>query len=93
VQLTAERRILFADEDDEAETAPETEFGLTLLSQVDGALRRAGWHALRHVQIDLDESHVTLRGRVRSYYHKQLAQHVTLCVDGVSGVQNELNVE
>jgi osmotically-inducible protein OsmY len=93
VLLTAERETVVADDKEKVEPASEVEAEVGLLSRVDGALRRAGWDALRHVQIYLDESHVTLRGRVRSYYHKQLAQHVTLCVDGVKRVQNELRVE
>jgi hypothetical protein len=36
---------------------------------------------------------VILRGRVRRFYHKQLAQHATLCVAGVRSVDNQLTVE
>lgn len=64
----------------------------SLLSRVDHALCQAGRQALRRVQIYVDRSHVTLRGQVRSYYEKQLAQHVTLAVSGVCGVSNQLAV-
>jgi osmotically-inducible protein OsmY len=93
VLLTAERGTVLADDDYEVETVREAEIDTTMLNLVDSALRRAGRHALRHVQIYLDDSHVTLRGRVRSYYHKQLAQHAALAVNGVLSIDNRLAVD
>jgi osmotically-inducible protein OsmY len=77
---------------DEAEISQDAGHDMQLLNLVDGALRRAGCHALRSVQIYICESRVTLRGRVRSYYQKQLAQHVTLSIPGVWSVDNQLTV-
>ena len=40
----------------------------------------------------VNQGHVRLTGRVPSYYLKQLAQHITLQIEGVAGIHNELNV-
>lgn len=82
---TAELETLSADRPLAAESP--------LPSLVDAALRQAGRHALRRVQIATYESHVILRGSVRRYYHKQLAQHATLSVIGVRSVDNQLTIE
>jgi osmotically-inducible protein OsmY len=39
--------------------------------------------ALRHLEVEADNGTVTLRGRVRSFYEKQLCQH---CCQRVAGV-------
>lgn len=60
-------------------------------AQADHELKRrvmnylAGRHmpALRHLEVEADNGTVTLRGRVRSFYEKQLCQH---CCQRVAGV-------
>ena len=87
--LAAERGTALADQTFIGE-APVCE---AISSLVDAALRQAGRHALRRVQIAAHESHVILRGSVRRYYHKQLAQHATLSVVGVRSVDNQLTID
>lgn len=62
-------------------------------TQINDALRNVGKVALRRIDIRTEAAHVTLRGRVRSYYLKQLAQHVAASVAGVDSVNNQLVVE
>ena len=40
------------------------------------ALSRANIFVLRKIQVDRDGDRLVLRGRVDSYYHKQLAQEL-----------------
>lgn len=64
-----------------------------LQTQVSEALWSAGKVSLRQIDIRTDAAHVTLRGQVRSFYLKQLAQHVAASVAGVVSVNNQLVVE
>ena len=64
-----------------------------LLSGVAEALDGRGRIAFRRVKIHVDARRITLSGRVRSFYLKQLAQHVTASVEGVWAVDNRLVVE
>jgi osmotically-inducible protein OsmY len=68
----------------------------TLLSdaaaQAKAALLRSRIFDLRRLQVDQDGDCVVLRGRVDSFYHKQLAQElVRNAVDGTE-VVNAINV-
>ncbi|MDA1054669.1 MAG: BON domain-containing protein [Planctomycetota bacterium] len=47
----------------------------------------------RHLSCNFDDGVLTLRGRVGSYYHKQLAQENVRHVDGVVQVVNEIEVQ
>jgi osmotically-inducible protein OsmY len=60
--------------------------------EVTGALVATGRTPLRRVQVLATNGVVTLRGRVSSYYLKQVAQAVALRVDGVCQVYNEVHV-
>lgn len=44
------------------------------------------------IQVATEENRVVLRGVVRSYYEKQMAQETVLRVDGVAAVVNHLEV-
>ena len=46
----------------------------------------------RSIHVSADGGHVTLRGTVCSFYHKQLAQEFARRVAGVRQVTNELEV-
>jgi hypothetical protein len=54
------------------------------------------WHSpyleLRNVTCDLHEGVLTLRGRVPSYFLKQLAQTLLSGLDGISVLNNQLDV-
>jgi hypothetical protein len=69
------------------------DFQRQLLDGVLQALDSSGRRALRRVDIRVDERTITLSGRVPSFFLKQMAQHVTASVDGVSAVDNRLVVE
>jgi osmotically-inducible protein OsmY len=66
--------------------------GILLSAEIERALRATGYPALRHVEVATHDWIVFLRGRVPSYYLKQLAQAAVLVVPGVREVRNELNV-
>jgi hypothetical protein len=55
-------------------------------------LRTAPYLALRGVACELRDGVLTLRGRVPSYYLKQLAQALLHGIQDVSNVDNQLNV-
>lgn len=60
--------------------------------EIDQALRSTGYLSLRDLRIRVAEGLVILRGRVRTYHLKQVAQAVVLGVGGVKEVQNDLDV-
>lgn len=76
-------------------TVPEFSVRLDspLASKVTQQLQGTGHLRLRKVEVEEDQGHVTLRGRVPTYYLKQLAQTVAVSVGGVGGIRNELTVE
>ena len=47
---------------------------------------------VRRVSCECDEGRLFLRGRLSSFYHKQLAQEAVSDVDGVTQVINEIEV-
>ncbi len=49
--------------------------------------------AIRSVTFDYDQGVLVLRGRLPTYYHKQLTQEVVARFDGVLHVVNEIEVE
>ena len=46
----------------------------------------------RRLHLEADQGRVTLRGVVRSYFQKQMAQEAIRHVDGVNEITNELEV-
>ncbi len=64
--------------------------GLSL--RVEQALGRTGYLPLRKLRVDVHEGQVTLRGRLSTYYLKQVAQNVVQQVHGAERVQNEIVV-
>jgi hypothetical protein len=55
-------------------------------------LRQASYVALHHVSCRLHDGVLTLRGRVPSYYLKQIAQTLLYSIEGVLKINNELDV-
>jgi len=55
-------------------------------------LRTSGYSQLRCVSCEFHEGMLTLRGRVATYYMKQLAQERVRTLDGVAGINNRLEV-
>ncbi|MDY0170055.1 MAG: BON domain-containing protein [Thermoguttaceae bacterium] len=60
---------------------------------VNRALMATGRFLSGQVDASSSEGVVTLRGRVASYYHKQLAQVVALGIIGADQLVNEVEVE
>ena len=56
------------------------------------ALHRDRQPFLRDIGVEHAEGKVRIFGKVRSYYHKQLAQETVRRIDGVEQVDNELVV-
>jgi len=55
-------------------------------------LRRSCYQQVQCVLCEFHEGVLTLRGRVPSYYLKQIAQTLVLKIDGVDEVNNRLEV-
>jgi osmotically-inducible protein OsmY len=55
-------------------------------------LRKSGYRELQLVSCDFHEGILTLRGRISSFYLKQLAQTLVYQLDGVGEVNNRLEV-
>jgi osmotically-inducible protein OsmY len=63
-----------------------------LHDEVERALSRTAWLAGRNLRIEVHEQGITLRGVVRSYYHKQLAQESLRSIPGIPQISNEIEV-
>jgi osmotically-inducible protein OsmY len=44
------------------------------------------------MKVEAGEGRVVLKGTVRSYYHKQMAQEMLRRIDGVQAIENHLEV-
>jgi len=69
-----------------------TEMEMALSDRLSTALERNPYLSRRNLRFETEAGKVTLRGVVGSYYQKQMAQEVLRRVDGVSHIQNELEV-
>ena len=58
----------------------------------DRRLNTGSYPALRSVSCECRHGVLYLRGRLSSYYHKQLAQEAVARLDGVTQVVNEIEV-
>lgn len=56
------------------------------------ALETNPYIARRNLRFEASEGRITLRGVVRSYFQKQMAQEALREVDGIEEIQNELEV-
>ena len=65
---------------------------LQLKQRVIEALRASGYRAMRNIDVTVAKGMVILRGRVPSYYLKQIAQTAARSVRGVYELCNELDV-
>lgn len=63
-----------------------------LASDVHRSLSQLGYPQLNRVECRVDGKHVQLRGELRSYYLKQVAQSVAAKVSGVEQVHNRIRV-
>ena len=58
----------------------------------EGRLRGKPYLALRNVSCDCRGGVLVLRGRLPSYYLKQVAQEAVVRLEGVKGVENQIEV-
>jgi osmotically-inducible protein OsmY len=63
-----------------------------LLEMVETTLARTLCLAGRNLRFEIHEDGVVLRGTVRSYYQKQLAQESLKSISGVNRIHNEIEV-
>jgi osmotically-inducible protein OsmY len=63
-----------------------------LRDQVDLAFSRNLSLSGRHVRVETHGDHVVLRGFVRSYYQKQMAQETLKSIPGLRRIDNEIEV-
>jgi osmotically-inducible protein OsmY len=56
------------------------------------ALEQNPYVRQRDLRFETEQGHVTLRGVVRTYFQKQMAQEAIRRVDGVEEIHNELEV-
>jgi osmotically-inducible protein OsmY len=69
-----------------------TQLDIPLDDKVCAALERNPHLAGRSLRFEAEQGRVTLRGIVRSYYQKQMAQEALREVDGIAQIYNELEV-
>jgi osmotically-inducible protein OsmY len=81
-----------SDAGDDAAAKSVSPAGRRLSEQIIRVLRATGYLPLRDLEIFAAEGFVILRGRVPSYYLKQVAQAAVLGLPGVDEVRNELDV-
>lgn len=57
------------------------------------SLGSTGYQQLRRIDVDVEDGHVKLTGRVARYYLRQLAQQAAMKTDGVESVGSEIKVD
>ena len=63
-----------------------------LRTVVQSALARNMYLSGRNLRFEMHADGVVLRGTVRSYYHKQLAQESLKAISGIPRIRNEIEV-
>jgi osmotically-inducible protein OsmY len=65
----------------------------SLENRLSAVLRRNPHFAGRQLEFEAQEGRVTLKGVVRSYYQKQMAQELVRAIEGVKQIENQLQVQ
>ena len=66
---------------------------LQLAERVHSILQKNPHVPHRHLRFETNAGHVVIKGVVRSYYQKLMAQEALLRVEGVEQVDNQLEVQ
>ncbi len=64
-----------------------------LLHRIDSAIRTNPYVLHRRVFLESTPGKITLRGKVDSYYQKQMVQEVLRGIDGIAEISNLLEVD
>ncbi len=64
-----------------------------LLHRIDSAIRKSPYVLHRRVFLESTQGRIILRGRVDSFYQKQMVQEVLRGISGIAEISNELEVE
>ncbi len=64
-----------------------------LLHRIDSAIRKNPYVLHRRVFLESAQGTIILRGRVDSYYQKQMVQEVLRGMDGIAEISNQLEVD
>jgi len=64
-----------------------------LLHRIDSAIRTNPYVLHRRVFLESKHGKIILRGRVDSYYQKQMVQEVLRGLEGIAEISNELEVD
>ena len=63
-----------------------------LEDRVHAAIQASPFVPRHKLRFETEHGHVILRGEVRTYFQKQMAQEAIRCLDGVRGIENCLEV-
>ncbi|MCY2985254.1 MAG: BON domain-containing protein [Planctomycetota bacterium] len=64
-----------------------------LLHRIDTAIRKNPYLLNRRVFLESAHGKITLRGKVDSYYQKQMVQEILRGMDGIAEISNQLEVD
>jgi osmotically-inducible protein OsmY len=64
----------------------------TFFNQVHSAIESNPYLAGRKLRFEAEEGRVVLRGKVASYFQKQMAQEALRHIDGLQQIENHLEV-
>jgi len=70
----------------------QTECRSDLRDIVESVLTRSTYFSGKNLRFEVHEDGLVLRGVVRSYYHKQLAQESLKSISGMPRIHNEIEV-
>ena len=84
--------LAYANRDRRVATAGTTARERRIEESAESRLRRSGYLALRDINCTCHDEEITLRGRLPTYYLKQLAQHLVAEIEGVRRTINEIEV-
>jgi len=66
---------------------------ICLEDRVQDAIDHNPYLAKKNLRCEASDGHVVLRGKVRSFFQKQMAQESVKRIDGIVSIQNCLEVE
>jgi hypothetical protein len=64
----------------------------TLMDRIDDVIQASPYLSGRNLRFEAQEGRVTLKGVVNTYFQKQMAQEALRKIDGVTAIDNELEV-